>query len=375
MKYYIIAGEPSGDLHAAALVHELKKLDKNSQFHAWGGDLLKKEGVELIKHYRETAFMGFLTVFLNLRTIFKNIRFCKQDLIKRKPDVLVLIDYPGFNLKIARFAKNNGIKVFYYISPKIWAWKKWRINTIKKYVDKMYVILPFEEKFYKKYDYKVHYVGNPLVDAVNNRPNKNESLNTFSDRFNLSGKPIVALLPGSRKQEIISMLPIMTTVAKQFPDYEFVISGMSHFSKDFYFHYSNKISFPILFDNTYTLLQQANAAIVASGTATLETALLNIPQLVLYRQKGGIIVAKVARIVYPHFFSLVNLIAGKEVVKELFMNQVTVKNVAKEMERLLNNKAYRQKMLSDYKQMQKLLGQNNAALRAANLMVKHLSKK
>src|ERR1019366_1651984 len=301
MNYYIIAGEASGDLHASNLMKELKLQDVNARFRCWGGDLMKSQGADLVKHYRYLSFMGFTEVLMNLPTILDNIKFCKKDILEHQPDVLILVDYPGFNLRIAEFAKASGIKVFYYISPQIWAWKQSRVHKIKKEVDKMFVILPFEKEFYERFNYLVDFVGHPLLDAVADYATNKNSLSIHTD------KPIIALLPGSRKQEISAMLPIMLSLVKQYTNYQFVIAAAPSQTKDFYQTLIGDSDVKIVFDQTYQLLQKAEVALVTSGTATLETALFGVPEIVCY--KGGAVSFAIAKqLVKVKYISLVNLI-------------------------------------------------------------------
>ncbi|MBI4945197.1 MAG: lipid-A-disaccharide synthase [Bacteroidetes bacterium] len=391
MKFYIIAGEASGDLHASNLMRELKKVDASAQFRCWGGDMMKEQGAELVKHYKELAFMGFTEVLMNLRTILKNIEFCKKDILNFKPDVLILVDYPGFNLRIAEFAKSrpcrdssfgekNGLKVFYYISPQIWAWKQSRVHHIKKYVDRMFAILPFEKEFYKQFDYDIDFVGHPLLDALEQRQKTKDSFQDFTRKNNLSDKPIVAILPGSRKQEIEKMLPVMAEISSDFPDYQFVCAGISMHDKNFYSELIGKndpdaaigAGIKILFGKTYDLLEQSTAALVTSGTATLETALFGIPEVVCY--KGGAISFQIAKcIVKVDYISLVNLIMKKEVVKELIQNEFNKKNLKTELSKLLNDQVYRSKMIDDLSELKKQLGGFGASKKTAELMMKYLS--
>ena len=371
MNYYIIAGEASGDLHASNLMRELKKLDSNSSFRCWGGDLMKEQGGKLVKHYKELAFMGFAEVIINLRTILKNIELCKKDILSNKPNVLILVDYPGFNLRIAEFAKKNGIKVFYYISPQVWAWKQSRVHHIKKYVDRMFVILPFEKEFYKKFDYEVDFVGHPLLDALEQRKKTKDSFSDFVSKNGLNEKPIVAILPGSRKQEIEKMLPVMAQISSHYPDYQFVAAGVSTQQKDFYFSFIGKNNIKILFGKTYDLLEQSTAALVTSGTATLETALFGVPEVVCY--KGGIISFQIAKmLVKVNFISLVNLIMGKEVVKELIQNEFNERSLRKETDKLLNEKTYRSNMISTLEELKMKLGGAGASRKTAELMIRYL---
>lgn len=364
MKYYIIAGEASGDLHASNLMRELKVLDANAQFRCWGGDLMKAQGADLVKHYRDLAFMGFTEVLMNLRTILKNIDLCKKDISQYKPDVLILVDYPGFNLRIAEFAKASGIKVFYYISPQIWAWKQSRVHKIKRVVDKMFVILPFESEFYQRFDYTVDFVGHPLLDAIANSPEYAAKLNITTN------KPIIALLPGSRKQEINTVLPLMLGMLKHYPDYEFIIAGAPSQSAEFYETFTKDYNVKIVFNQTYQLLQKAQAALVTSGTATLETALFGVPEVVCY--KGGSISYAIAKqLIKVKYISLVNLIMNKEIVKELIQHELNENNLKTELDKLLDP-AGRTKIMQDYAELKQALGGAGASKKTAALMINYL---
>lgn len=364
MKYYIIAGEASGDLHASNLMRELKLLDTGTQFRCWGGDLMKAQGAHLVKHYHDLAFMGFTEVLMNLRTIFKNIDICKKDISEYKPDVLILVDYPGFNLRIAEFAKTAGIKVFYYISPQIWAWKQSRVHKIKRVVDKMFVILPFEKEFYQRFNYSVDFVGHPLLDAIANSPEYAAKLNITTN------KPIIALLPGSRKQEINTVLPLMLVMIKHYPGYEFIIAGAPSQSPEFYETFTKDFNVKIVFNQTYQLLQKAEAAMVTSGTATLETALFGVPEIVCY--KGGAISYAIAKqLIKVKYISLVNLIMDKEIVKELIQHELNENNLKLELDKLLNP-AGRTKIMQEYKELKKALGGAGASKNAATLMINYL---
>ena len=366
MNYYIIAGEASGDLHASNLMKELKVLDTNAHFRCWGGDLMKQQGCDLVKHYRELAFMGFTEVLMNLRTILKNIDICKKDILQHKPDVLILVDYPGFNIRIAEFAKANGIKVFYYISPQIWAWKQSRVHKIKRVVDKMFVILPFEKDFYKRFDMDVDFVGHPLLDAVSNYATQSDRLSVTSD------KPIIALLPGSRKQEIATMLPLMLSMKKYYKDYQFIIAGAPSQSKEYYQTFIADADVKIVFNETYQLLQKAEAALVTSGTATLETALFNVPEVVCY--KGGAVSFAIAKqLVKVKYISLVNLIMDKEIVKELIQNGLNETNLKIELDKLLNP-VPRKTMLDNYAELRAKLGGAGASKKTAELMINYLKE-
>lgn len=365
MKYYIIAGEASGDLHASNLMKELKVLDVNAHFRCWGGDLMQAQGGNIVKHYRELAFMGFTEVLMNLRTIFDNIKFCKKDILENRPDVLILVDYPGFNLRIAEFAKAEGIKVFYYISPQIWAWKQSRVHKIKRVVDKMFVILPFEKEFYQQFDYSVDFVGHPLLDAVANYTTQTSTLSVETN------KPIIAILPGSRKQEITTMLPIMLAMVTQYKNYQFVIAAAPSQSKEFYQTFIGDSDVKIVFDQTYQLLQKAEAALVTSGTATLETALFGVPEVVCY--KGGAISYAIAKqLVKVKYISLVNLIMDEEIVKELIQNELNENNLKLELDKLLNQET-RIKMLMQYSKLKVKLGGSGASRKTAELMVGYLN--
>ena len=366
MKYYIIAGEASGDLHASNLMKELHSVDSSASFRCWGGDLMKAQGAEIIKHYRDLAFMGFTEVLMNIKTILANIEFCKNDILKYKPDVLILVDYPGFNLRIAEFAKKHNIKVYYYISPQIWAWKQSRVHKIKRVVDKMFVILPFEKEFYKKFDCEVDFVGHPLLDAVQNYKSEENTLHLKSSL------PVIALLPGSRKQEINTMLPLMLTMQQYFPNYQFVIAGAPSQTEEFYKTYlSEKDNVQIVFNKTYQLLQVAKAALVTSGTATLETALFGVPEVVCY--KGGTISYLIARqLIKVKYISLVNLIMDKEIVKELIQAELNESNLKIELEKLLVDST-RNEMLKNYSELTQKLGGVGASKKAAQLMYSYLT--
>jgi lipid-A-disaccharide synthase len=369
MRYFIIAGEASGDLHASHLMSELKKRDGEATFSFFGGDLMAAQGGTLLKHYREMAFMGLIPVLLNLHKIKKNFRLAEDKLLEFKPDVLILVDYPGFNLRMAAFAKAHCIKVFYYISPKIWAWKIKRVHKVKLYVDEMFTIFPFETDFYAKYDYKIHYVGNPTVEELAKRPNQDQTFEEFIQKNSLSEKPVIALLAGSRSQEITRILPVMTKVMSRFPEYQFIIAGAPSQSLELYDKVLGKNHIPVLFDQTYDLLQHSTAALVASGTATLEAAVLNVPQVVCYRIEAGRLGSWVKeQLVKVPYISLVNLIIGHEVVKELFQETCTPMTVGDELERILTDTSYRNTMLKDYKIMLEKLGGPGCAERAADEM-------
>ncbi|GAA4149239.1 lipid-A-disaccharide synthase [Chryseobacterium ginsenosidimutans] len=366
MKYYIIAGEASGDLHGSNLMKALQHKDPNAEFRFWGGDLMAAQGGTLVKHYRDLAFMGFLEVAKNLRTILNNIKFCKEDIKNNRPDVLILVDYPGFNLRIAKFAKGLGIKVVYYISPQLWAWKEGRVEIIKKYVDEMMVILPFEEDFYKKHGVHSHFVGHPLLDAISTL--KDISVENFKAENGLNDKEIIALLPGSRKQEVEKMLEIMLSVRPYFKEYQFVIAGAPSLPKEFYQSYvDDNVHF--VSNKTYDLLRCSKAALVTSGTATLETALLKIPEVVCYRgSKVSYAIAK--RLVKNiKYISLVNLIMDREVVKELIQNDLNTKNLVEELKKVLEGKK-RSQLLKDYELLREKLGGKGASENAAEVILK-----
>lgn len=371
MKYYIISGEASGDLHGSNLMKELKILDPAAEFRIWGGDMMQEQGGELVKHYRELAFMGFAEVLKNIGTILKNIKFCLEDIQQYKPDVLILIDYPGFNLRIAKKLKAiSDTKIFYYISPQVWAWKKSRVHTIKKVVDKMFVILPFEKEFYAKFGYEVEFVGHPLLDAMKNLPEINKK--TFLEKENIpADKSIIAILPGSRKQEIAKMLPLMLSVVPKFGKYRFVVAGAPSISPVFYQNLIVDKDVKVVFGNTYNLLKISDAALVTSGTATLETAILKVPEVVCY--KGSWASFQIAkRLVDIKFISLVNLIMDKQVVKELIQEELNTENLVNELVRLLYDSEYRDMVISDFELLREKLGNEGASKNTAMLMLKTL---
>ncbi len=368
MKYYLVAGEASGDLHGANLMRALKATDPTAEFRFFGGDKMLQEGGTLVKHYADMAFMGFTEVLLNLNTILRNMKSCKQDLLDYQPDALILIDFPGFNLKIAEFAKHKGIKVCYYISPKVWAWNQKRVLKIKKVVDKMFCILPFEVDFYKSWDMEIDYVGNPLLDEIALfKPNPQ-----FREQHHLGTAKFIALLPGSRKQEIERLLPVMLSTAKDLPGYKFVIAGAPSFEPAYYAQFSVDLDMPVVFGQTYDLLHNAHAAIVASGTATLETALFKVPQVVVY--KGGTISIAIARMVIKiKFISLVNLIMDKKVVTELIQQDCNPELLTSTLNDILEGKV-REEMLLDYKALATIMGEPGASERTAELIVAYLRK-
>jgi lipid-A-disaccharide synthase len=416
MKYYIIAGEPSGDLHGSNLIKHLHQLDANADIRCWGGDMMEHEGATLVKHYRHLAFMGFVEVVLNLRTILKNIKFCKADIAAYKPDVVIFIDYPGFNIRMAKWAKEQGYTTIYYISPQVWAWKENRVKTIKAYVDKMLVILPFEKDFYSKWDYKVEYVGHPLVEVIEEYRSKalgyrretgdarqeagGQSASAAGDASSLSmtgsdtviptkegsplaseeaanlkhqtsnAKRIIALLPGSRKQEIQVKLPVMLEVSKAFPDYQFVVAKAPGMDDSFYTPFLKPYTnVSVVGGKTYDLLNTATAALVTSGTATLEAALFGVPEVVCY--KGSKISYEIAkRVIKIKYISLVNLIMDKLVVKELIQDEMTTENCITELKDLLENPARQQQLDADYLELKNLLSQGgHASSNAAKIIV------
>ena len=369
MKYYIIAGEASGDLHGSNLIRQLKEVDLLADIRCWGGDLMQQAGGELVKHYRDLAFMGFAEVIKNLGTIFRNFRLCKRDILAFKPDAVILIDYPGFNLRIAKWAKENGFKVVYYISPQVWAWKENRVNSIKKYVDKMLVILPFENDFYRKWNYKVEYIGHPLVQVVEDAL-KNEQANPL-ELSPLNQHNVIALLPGSREQEIAIKLPVMLEAGKAFPGYHFIVAKAPSLPDSFYDHFLNQYpQVRSIRNRTYQLLMQSKAALVTSGTATLETALFGVPQVVCY--KGSSISYQIAkRLVKVKYISLVNLIMDKEVVKELIQDDLTTENAVKELKEILDNPARKLQIQQDYISLKRLLSQGGHASANAAKSIYH----
>ncbi|TAL49662.1 MAG: lipid-A-disaccharide synthase [Chitinophagaceae bacterium] len=367
MKYYIIAGEASGDLHGSNLIKELKRPDASANIRCWGGDKMQQAGAVLVKHYRDLAFMGFTEVLMNLSTIIRNLKLCKEDILQFKPDALILIDYPGFNLRIAKWAKQQGLKVIYYISPQVWAWKENRVRMMKKYIDKMLVILPFEKDYYKtKWNWEVEYVGHPLVEVT-----ESEKLKAKNEK--LSNKQIVALLPGSRKQEILKKLPVMLEVSKLFPEYQFVVAKAPGVDNEFYDellkNYSNVSS---VSNRTYDLLMQAKAALVTSGTATLETALFGVPEIVCY--KGSPISYQIAkRVIKVKYISLVNLIMDKLVVKELIQDELNIENLQRELSSLLSGEKHIEEIKKNYATLKQLLSEGgNASSKAAASIINFL---
>ncbi len=375
MKYYVIAGEASGDLHASNLIKELKSIDNTSIFRCWGGDLMQEQGVELVKHYRDLAFMGFVEVIANLKTIFNNIDFCKKDITDFQPNALILVDYPGFNLRIAEWAHKNGIKVFYYISPQVWAWHQSRVKKMKKQIDRLFVILPFEKDFFTSHGMDVDFVGHPLLDAIENHSLEKvntSNINVFEKDIQ-SEKPIIALLPGSRRQEVKTMLPIMIEMAKDYPQYKFIIAGVNTLPDNFYRQIIKNEPIDIVYGQTYNLLKISYAALVTSGTATLETALLNVPQVVCY--KGNAISYYIARkFVKVKYISLVNLIMDKQVITELIQNDFNINTLKKEFEKITQNELFRSQLKDEYQQLKIKLGGKGASAKTAQLIHEYLIK-
>ena len=369
MKYYIIAGEASGDLHGSNLIKALKSTDPEAEIRCWGGDLMENAGGTLVKNYRETAFMGFLEVVLNIGVIFRNIRFCKRDISAFNPDMIIFIDYSGFNLRIAKWAKQEGFKTTYYISPQIWASREGRIKNIKRDIDQMLVILPFEKEFYEnKHQFPVEFVGHPLIDAIESMPPAGDQDFRNENRLDPE-KPIVALLPGSRKQEIKNMLEVMLGIVDDFPEHQFVIAGAPSLGPEEYQTYLQGKNVALVYNRTYDLLRNARAALVTSGTATLETALFKVPQVVCY--KGSWISYQIAkRIITLNYISLVNLIMGTEVVKELIQSDLSVKNLKKELELILTG-PQRDAQLEAYGKLEEKLGGGGASKKAAALIVEN----
>ncbi len=378
MKYYLIVGEASGDLHASRLMRSLKERDSEAEFRFFGGDMMKVAGGTCVKHYRHLAYMGFVPVLLHLPVILKNMKMCKKDILQWKPDCLILVDYPGFNLSIAKYIhKHSQIPIYYYISPKIWAWKEWRIKNIKRDVNELFSILPFEVPFFEqKHHYKIHYVGNPTVEEINNfRAFYNEPKDTFCERNSLSEKPIIALLAGSRKQEIKDNLPAMIEAARHFKDYQMVIAGAPSIKDGYYKEYIKDDTVKLIRKQTYELLSHATVALVTSGTATLETALFNVPQVVCYKTP----LPKLIRWAFNHilkvkYISLVNLIANKEVVQELFAERFRVYHIANYLYHILPGQAEREKMLKEYEMVKARLGNEIAPDNTADIMLRLLHK-
>ncbi len=378
MKYYLIAGEASGDLHGSNLIKEIRFKDPEAEFRAWGGDLMAEAGAQLVKHYRDLAFMGFAEVLMNLKTILKNLKFCKQDILRFHPDVIILIDYPGFNLRIAEWGKENGFKIVFYISPQVWAWKESRVPKMKKNIDKMLVILPFEKNYFEeKWQWKVDYVGHPLLEVVENfkATEKSNPEKFFNPVIDESRKEIIALLPGSRKQEILKKLPVMLSVTKKFPDYRFIVAKAPGQTDSFYDDLlSGHENVETVGNATYHLLNHAKAALVTSGTATLETALFGVPEVVCY--KGNPVSYHIAkRLIKIKYISLVNLIMDKPVVTELIQNDLNEKNLTRELNLLLNDPEKIRQIKKDYAELKRILSkEGNASAKAASLILEFLRK-
>jgi len=374
MNYFLIAGEASGDLHGSKLIGSLKKYDTDARFRYFGGDRMQEQAEGLIKHYRDMAYMGFLEVFLHLRSITANIRLSKQAILDFKPDVVILIDYPGFNLRMAPFAKSLGIPVFYYISPKIWAWKQSRIKQIKEYVNRMFIILPFEKDFYKRHGMDVDYLGNPVLDEVVKKNANLSGREAFLKEYGLPDKPVIALLPGSRKQELRYNLPVMMQVARDYPAYQFLIAGAPSFTEKDYSPYISGTQVKVIFDHMYDVLGVSKAALVTSGTATLETALMNVPQVVVY--KGNPVSYLIAKsFVKVEVISLVNLITGKAVVTELIQKDVRYDRVKDELDAILEDTTGREKILTGYRWLREILGEPGVSDRVAQHMITYLNEK
>lgn len=373
MKYYLIAGESSGDLHASNLMSGIKKNDSNAEFRFFGGDLMKIQGGTLVKHYRDLAFMGFVEVLMNIRTISKNLKLCKEDIISYNPDVVILVDYPGFNLRIARYAKEAGFKVFYYIAPKVWAWNESRVKILKKYVDQLFIIFPFEIEYFRKHGIEPIFVGNPSIDAISIKLNKDQTFNDFITQNSLSNKPIIALVAGSRRQEIKYNLPVMLKMVEKFPDYQFVIAGAPSLPLSVYEPFTKNTQVSIVYNQTFQLFKHSTIALVTSGTATLESALLDIPEVVCY--KGGLISMLIAWIVIKvKYISLVNLNMGREVVKELKQYDLNPNRLFLETSLLLPGSKQREIMLEDFKKLKKLLGGEGSSERVGARVVSLLKK-
>ncbi len=394
MRYYLIAGEASGDLHGSNLIKGLKKKDPNAEFRCWGGDLMAAEGAQLVRHYKETAIIGFVEVLTHFNKIARNMKECKQDILNYNPDVLILIDYPGFNFRMAEFAKGKGIKVFYYIAPKVWAWKEKRVHKLQKFVDKLFIIFPFEIEYFKKWNIDAIYRGNPLLDSVDNYPRATETKEEFCTRCNLDPqKPIIALLAGSRKGEISYLLPRMAEVSKHYPNHQFVLAGAPATEKEIYTSILNKYNIKVYDANTlppdknnnklsgymkllkgetYSILKHAQAAIISSGTASLEAALIGTPQVVCYG--GNEISYQIAKhLVKLKYISLANLIMDAQLFKELIQHECTPALIMKELDKLIDNQSYREKMFTDYAAVREVLGGKGASEKVAQAMIEELN--
>lgn len=374
MRYYVIAGEVSGDKHSAFLIRNIKQQDPKAEFRGFGGDYMQQEGVSLVRHIKDLAYMGFIEVVAHLKTILNNLKFCKQDILSYHPDAIILTDYPGFNLRIAKFAHKHNIKVYYYVSPQVWAWKKGRIKTIGKVIDKLFVILPFEKEFYKQHNIEVEYNGNPLLDEVSDFKQQEENKELFLKQYSLGEKPVIALLPGSRTQEIKKMLPEQIKIFDKYKDkFDFVIAGVSTHSIEFYKNIIGERNIKVIFNETYNLLNISAAAIVCSGTATLETALFNVPQVVCY--KSSLLSYLIAiYIVHIKHISLVNIIMKKEVVKELLQQDCNYDNLLQEFNQICFDHEYVNQMKNEYQELYKLLGSSGCSENMAKYIVKDLTK-
>ncbi len=374
MKYFIIAGEQSGDLHGSNLVKELFRSDINAEIRCWGGDLMESAGATLLRHYKDTAFMGFVVILKNLGAIRRNLILCRQHISEFRPDVVILIDYPGFNFRIAEFAKKSDFRVFYYISPKLWAWKEGRVERVRKYVDRMYIIFPFEVDFYRKHNINVEYHGNPILDEIEKKTDLPAGENELKRSLGLSGKPVIALLSGSRSHEVEHILPKMLETVDHFPEYQFVIAGVRNLPDELYHRITGNKPVKLIREKTYEILQVSTAALVASGTATLETALFNIPQVVCF---GGdffsMIIAWI--VIKVKYISLVNLILGYEAVRELIQYSLNKKKLIPELKAILPGGSKRERMLNDYKKLKEILGPSGASARIAGDIVKVLTIK
>ncbi len=374
MKYFIIAGEPSGDLHGSTLVINLIRVDPAAEISCWGGDLMRQAGGRLLKHYRETAFMGAWEVLRNIRRVRANFRDCRQQIAEMRPDVVILIDYPGFNLRIARYVKQLGIRVYYYISPKFWAWREGRVKQVKKYVDRLYIIFPFEKEFFRRHGYSVTFLGNPLVDHVETWRGAAPGRETVAASMGLDQRPVIALLAGSRQQEVAKILPAMVSVAAGFPDYQFVVAAMDHLPAELYEGITGSLPVRVINGRTYDLLSVAEAALVTSGTATLEAALFDVPQVVCYRT-SAITYHLAKRFIKVRFLSLVNLITDREVVRELVQNDMNQARLHSELQDILIT-GYRHEIIKrDYRELRELLGGRGASERVAEDMLRNLQEK
>ncbi len=374
MKYYITAGEASGDLHASNLMKAIKTLDLQAEFRFWGGDLMKEQGGSIVKHYKETSYMGFVEVFRNLGNVKKNFKLFQEDILKYQPDVFIPVDYPGFNLRMSKFVHELGIPVHYYISPKVWAWNTKRVYKIKQYVDKLFAIFPFEIDFYKTYDYTVEYVGNPLLDAIEDELKNDFSETEFRQKHNLSDKPIIAILAGSRKSEIKNNLPSMLEVSKLFPEYQFVMAAAPSLDLSLYDQYTKGYDLKIVYNQTYNVLKIAKAALITSGTATLEATLLNTPLVCCYRGDNlSYHIAK--RLVKVNYLALTNLILDKPAIKELIQFEMTPENMAAELKKLLTDSQHRQTLFADFDKTRQVLGGIGASRRTAEIIYQTLNRK